>query len=315
MNIFNEAGGLAISTRLQQLSDRFRKDGALIYESQNIQFQPKWFPVIYTLHMRGPLSINGLSEEISYSHPSTIVLLKELEKEGLIFSYKDEKDERKRMVDMTDTARALVKEMEPVWNRIRRVVEVITDNANNLLMAMEDVEYQLNKNGFLDRYLELTKTELANEIKIVHYDREYSKAFYDLNFEWISEIYEVEPEDEKVLSDPEQYYLKEGGAILMALYDGLPVGTCALKNVAEGIFELSKMAVTKTMRGKRIGELLGRETLNEAKRLGAKKVILYSNRQGSATGINLYKKLGFKEVELTGQNFKRADIKMEIEME
>lgn len=154
--------------------------------------------------------------------------------------------------------------------------------------------------------------ETTSAIKIVDYTKEHAKAFYDLNYSWISDAYEVEPEDEKVLEDPEKYYLKDGGAILMALYQNEPVGTCALKWGGPGVVEMSKMTVSKEMRGKKIGDLLGNAVIEKARELGAQKIILYSNRKGSAAGINLYKKLGFVEVPLTGHNFKRADIKMEL---
>lgn len=46
MNVINEAGILAISTRLHRLSEQLRKDGALIYQTFGIDFELKWFPVI-----------------------------------------------------------------------------------------------------------------------------------------------------------------------------------------------------------------------------------------------------------------------------
>lgn len=312
MNIFNELGGLAISTRLQQLSDQFRKDGALIYKANNIDFEPKWFPVIYALHVKPALSILELSEEIRYAHPSTITLLKELEKEGLIESFKDAKDERKRMVRLTEKAQLLVHKMQPIWKAMRKAAEDITNTANNLLQAMDETEYQLKKEGFFDRYQRLSQEETTSAVQIVDYRTEHAKAFYDLNYAWISDAYEVEPEDEKVLEDPEKYYLKDGGAILIALYQGEVVGTCALKQGEPGIVEMSKMTVSKEMRGKKIGDLLGNAVIDKARESGAQKIILYSNKKGSAAGINLYRKLGFIEVPLTGHNFKRADIKMEL---
>jgi DNA-binding MarR family transcriptional regulator len=312
MNLFNETGALAISTRLQRLSDQFRKDGAIIYQSNQIEFEPKWFPVIYALHLKPALSILELSEEIGYAHPSTIGLLKELEKEGLVESFKDSRDERKRMVRLTEKAIDMVSRMQPVWNKMKLVAEEITNTANNLLLAIDEAEYQLKREGFYDRYQRLTQKEMDAAIRIVDYKPEFAKAFYDLNYAWISDTYEVEPEDEKVLSDPENYYLSSGGAILMALYGDKPVGTCALKQAGEGIVEMSKMTVSKEMRGKKLGELLGKAIVEKAREIGAEKVILYSNRKGSAAGINLYHKLGFTEVPLTGHNFKRADIKMEL---
>ncbi|MCE7064245.1 GNAT family N-acetyltransferase [Dyadobacter sp. CY326] len=165
---------------------------------------------------------------------------------------------------------------------------------------MNEAEYQLENE------------ETNSAIKIVDYTPEHAKAFYDLNYAWISESYDVEPEDEKVLADPEKYYLEDGGAILIALYNEEPVGTCALKWGEPGVVEMSKMTVSKEMRGKKIGDLLGYAVIEKARQLGAEKLILYSNKKGSAAGINLYRKLGFIEVPLTGHNFKRADIKMEL---
>ena len=83
MNVIDQAGILAISTRLQRLSDQIRKDAVLIYQAHQIDFQPKWFPVIYALHVRKMMSVVEMATEIGYSHPSTISLLKELEKERL----------------------------------------------------------------------------------------------------------------------------------------------------------------------------------------------------------------------------------------
>jgi len=98
------------------------------------------------------------------------------------------------------------------------------------------------------------------------------------------------------------------------LYRDEPVGTCALKWSGEGVVEMSKMTVSKKMRGKKIGDLLGIAIIKKAREIGAEKVILYSNKKGSAAGINLYRKLGFVEVPLVGADYKRADIKMELDL-
>ncbi len=87
-NAIDSSGVLAISTRLQRLSDRLRKDGQRIYEAHGVAFEPKWFPVIYTLLRRSPMSVVELAQEIGYAHPSTISLLKELEKNKWIRSKK-----------------------------------------------------------------------------------------------------------------------------------------------------------------------------------------------------------------------------------
>jgi len=155
MNIIDEIGILAISTRLQRLSEQLRKDGALIYKSFDIDFEPKWFPVIYTLHIKEMLSVVEIAAEIGYSHPSTISLLKELEKQKIISSKKDKLDERKRLIVLTAKGKDLVVKMQPVWTIMKNALNEITDNQNNLLKAIEETEQKLASQGFFQRISEL----------------------------------------------------------------------------------------------------------------------------------------------------------------
>jgi len=74
---------------------------------------------------------------------------------------------------------------------------------------------------------------------------------------------------------------------------------------------LAKMTVAEKARGLKIGEKLGWAALERAQKLGAKRVFLYSNTK-AYQAINLYFKLGFRVVGLDSQEFKRANIQMEI---
>ncbi|HEX9512186.1 MAG TPA: MarR family transcriptional regulator [Puia sp.] len=151
MNAINQAGILAISTRLQRLSDQLRKDGLLIYKANGIDFEPKWFPVVYTLHIKPVLSVVEIAAEIGYSHPSTISLLKELEKQKLIRSGRDKADERKRLIRLTDKGKVLVEQMQPVWKIMTAAVTELTDTANNLMRAIDEVEEQMKRQSFSQR--------------------------------------------------------------------------------------------------------------------------------------------------------------------
>jgi DNA-binding MarR family transcriptional regulator len=157
MNIIDEIGILALSTRLQRLSEQLRKDGALVYKSFDIDFEPKWFPVIYTLHIKEMLSVVEIANEIGYSHPSTISLLKELEKLKMISSKKDKSDERKRLIVLTPKGKELVVKMQPVWTIMKNTLAEIADNQNNLLKAIEEAEQKLATQGFFQRVSELNR--------------------------------------------------------------------------------------------------------------------------------------------------------------
>lgn len=159
MNIIDESGILAISTRLQRLSEQLRKDGALFYKSYGIDFEPKWFPVIYTLYYKDVLSVVEIANEIGYTHPSTISLLKELEKQKLIRSKKDKIDERKRLIQLTSKGQELIEQMRPVWDVMKKVLSDIADNQNNLLQAINEAENKIMHQSFLQRALQLKSEE------------------------------------------------------------------------------------------------------------------------------------------------------------
>lgn len=154
MNVINEAGILALSTRLQRLSEQLRRDGALIYKNFGIEFEPKWFPVIFALNQKEVLSVVEIANEIGYTHPSTISLLKELEKKGLIKSKKDKSDERKRLILLTPKGVELVGQIQPIWELVASVLEEISDNENHLLKAIEEAEAKIANQTFFQRALQ-----------------------------------------------------------------------------------------------------------------------------------------------------------------
>ncbi|HHC78892.1 MAG TPA: GNAT family N-acetyltransferase, partial [Flavobacteriia bacterium] len=78
-------------------------------------------------------------------------------------------------------------------------------------------------------------------------------------------------------------------------------------------YELSKMAVSPTYQGLKIGQLLLRHCIDFAKNKGWKELLLYSNTV-LENAIYIYKKLGFVEVELVDSPYQRSDIKMALKL-
>ncbi|MBO9632827.1 MAG: GNAT family N-acetyltransferase [Chitinophagaceae bacterium] len=150
------------------------------------------------------------------------------------------------------------------------------------------------------------------KISVVSYQPEYRKDFDNLNRAWIEKYFRIEPADDHILLDPEATVIDPGGSILIALENEMAVGVVGLKKIADAEFELIKMAVSEDHHGKGIGGILCKAIIEEASRLGARKVILYSNTR-LLPALSLYRKLGFVEVPLEPDNdYVRSDIKMEL---
>ncbi|WP_228479095.1 MarR family winged helix-turn-helix transcriptional regulator [Flavobacterium soyangense] len=73
-----------------------------------LNFEPKWFPIIYTLNVRKSVNVVELANEIRYTHPSTILLLKEFEKNKLIKSQKGKVDQRKCIITLSAKGKDLL---------------------------------------------------------------------------------------------------------------------------------------------------------------------------------------------------------------
>lgn len=310
-NIIDTAGYLAISTRLQRLADTLRRDGAQIYQYFGIEFEPKFWPVLYTLSKKSPLGILDLANEIGYAHPSVIALVREMEQKKWIRSVKDKADSRRRMLSLSPLALDLVAKMEPVWDVIKAALEEIGEGETPLLRAIEEVEERIYRESFSETAKRIARNRAENSVRIIDYEPRHQEAWENLNLAWISKDFEVEDIDRETLGKPEHYFIKDGGAVLLAEKDGEIIGTVALQPFGNANFELAKMTVAEKARGLKIGEKLCAAALDRARQLGAKRVFLYSNTK-AYQAINLYFKLGFRVVGLDSQEFKRANIQMEI---
>jgi len=153
-----------------------------------------------------------------------------------------------------------------------------------------------------------------NPVKVIDYRPEHQPYFENLNRQWIETLFTMEPLDEWVLTNPDKAILEPGGAILMAEYEGMVVGTAGLRKVDEYSFEFTKMAVNENFRRRGIAEAICYACFHKAKALGAERVILYSNTK-NAGAIKMYEKIGFHHVQVESGVYKRANVKMVIDID
>jgi ribosomal protein S18 acetylase RimI-like enzyme len=153
------------------------------------------------------------------------------------------------------------------------------------------------------------------KIDIISFENQYATYFYDLNIEWLQTYFCVEPYDKEVLSNPEKYIINKGGHIFFAKLDNQIVGTVALMPIeSDGLFELTKMAVSPKHRGFKIGQELMQHCIAFSKSIGLAELILYSNTT-LENAIYIYRKYGFVELPLEPDTpYKRSDIKMLLKL-
>ncbi len=139
-------------------------------------------------------------------------------------------------------------------------------------------------------------------------------AFRTLNEEWIALYFTLEARDVETLGDPETTILRKGGSVFMICADTLPVGCAALIPMGEGVYELSKMAISPQFRGHGLGRRLILHVIAQARLLGATSLFLGSNTR-LAAAVHLYESVGFCHVLpdcLPPNPYSRANVFMQM---
>jgi DNA-binding MarR family transcriptional regulator/N-acetylglutamate synthase-like GNAT family acetyltransferase len=295
MDFLKELGYLAVASRMKGLTDRLLRGGSEAYRYLGLDFEPRWFTLFYLLSTESSsLSIQEIADALKVSHPAVIQTAQILVKKGLVHSFQDEVDRRKRRLTLTPEGKELAAEITPAWNCFLAAVSELFDSAGmDMLEVIQKVEAELDKEEMGSRIIRKIKEMQSKAVEIVDFAPEHREAFRKLNEEWLKKYFTVEEDDDRLLRHPEEEIIAPGGAIFFARLEGKIVGTAALLKRDNETYEIAKMAVTPSAQGKQAGRLLAEAAITRAREKGAKKLILMTdNRLRAAVG--LYRKLGFR---------------------
>lgn len=296
MDLIRQLGPLALASRLRRLTEWFYKDGARIYREQAVDFEPRWFPLFYLLKESGPLPVTTAASLLGFSHPAINQIAGQMSRRGFLESVKDKKDERRHLLRLTKKGKAAASLLQPVWSDIKAAAnELLSEAGSDFLTGIGRIEDALNKSGMYERVTRRIKMRQLNEVEIIDYQPKFKRYFESLNLEWLKEYFSVEETDKIVISNPQGKVIKPGGFILFARLDGKIVGTAALIKHNKHIYELAKMAVTRGVRGRQVGRKLALSSIERAKKVGARQLVLLTSPQLTAA-YNLYRSLGFVEI-------------------
>ena len=130
-------------------------------------------------------------------------------------------------------------------------------------------------------------------VEIVTYTPELATYFYSINEQWVSDMFEMEEIDHQILSNPQKHIIDEGGQIWFAKNEKLGViGACAVKNVGNKWYELTKMGILESARGLKAGEALLQQVIKDCREFEYNTLFLLTNKKCEAA-IHLYEKNGF----------------------
>lgn len=313
MDFFEQLGPAALGSRLRRLSEQMTTQAAAVYALYHVPFEPRWFPVFYTVASQPDLHVGEIAERIGHTHAAVSQVLKELAKHDLVSVQRGEADQRRSIVTLTPTGASLWPALQQQATDVCQATEeLLTETRHNLWLAIGEMEYALSRRSLASRVKTIRDQRIAGQVRILDYAPEHQPIFKSLNTEWIERYFRLEAADLKALDHPDEYILQRGGHILLAEYNGQLVGTCALIKMSDDTYELAKMAVSPTAQGLGIGLRLGEAAVARARALGAARLYLESNTK-LGPALNLYHKLGFhKTISGPASPYERCNIQMEL---
>jgi len=151
-------------------------------------------------------------------------------------------------------------------------------------------------------------------MRIIDFEPRFAEAFRSLNEAWINRFFVMEAKDAEIIGDPKGGILDKGGHVFFALEDGRAVGCVALIPIADGGFEVAKMAVDEASQGRGHAKALMQACVDRARAVGANRLYLESNAVLTPARA-LYRAFGFKDLEPDRRpksRYARADVWMEL---
>jgi GNAT superfamily N-acetyltransferase len=153
-------------------------------------------------------------------------------------------------------------------------------------------------------------------MRIVPFEPSFAPAFKALNEAWIRRHFTLETKDAEILDDPAGKIVATGGQILFAVEDDAAVGCCALVPMADGGYELAKMAVAEAAQGRGYAKALLAAAIDVARAAGAPRIYLESNAV-LTPALTLYRRFGFADAPMerrVASPHARVDVWMELDL-
>lgn len=309
-DVIRDMGAGFLGSRLKRLGERMQAGAARVITAAGLEVQPAHMPLLVALDDR-PQTIGQLVQAVGISQPGVTRGVAQLAELGLVRA-ETGSDQRHRTISLTDDgAAAIVRAKLFVWPQVSEAVDkLLAGRSDELLTIIADVEDALAATP-LDQLAAQAQPEV---LSIREYSDDLAREFYDINAEWISDMFRMEATDRQTLENPRTSIIGAGGVVLFVEAAGMGIiGTCALQKTSATGFELTKMGVRKAARGLKAGEFLLNAVIHRALALGADPLYLLTNSRCGAA-IHLYEKLGFQHDQDImadyGARYARCDVAM-----
>lgn len=311
MSYYRELGRIGLGSTFKKMSDILYQQTNEIYERVGIDMEASCFPLLRVIAERGPMSLRDAENELGQSHALISQKATTLVNKGYITRKTDKNDKRFKALALTPKGRELMERAKPLWQQIdRHIAKWLHPYEQEFFKVMRTLDDSIQKHP-MTTILETHDQKPA--VEVVLYDDRYKEDFGRLNNEWLDKQFDRVPLDDELFADPKAAFVDKGGQVFYGLYEGIPIGTCALKITSSGL-ELCKMGVDPRYRGLGVGRKVLERAIEWATEQGFESIILITHDK-LESALHLYRKCGFVDVPITAEEMARYNNRCHLKME
>lgn len=141
------------TSRLKRLSDYLLYSTRDLYDELDIAIEPNWNLVIRLLQKNQQMTLMEIADQINFSHPAVVKIIKKMKKRGFVKTQPDQTDGRKQLLLLTPKALKQLPQLEQLWQTQIAVLTHLLKDSPNFLTELGHIEEQLKQQDYKQRVL------------------------------------------------------------------------------------------------------------------------------------------------------------------
>ena len=164
-DFIRELGYRALDNRLKRISDRMSHDTRKFFKQIDLDVEPSWHLIFKLLKENQSLTMAEIADQLGYTHPSMVVMLKKMTEKGYISSERDKRDKRKQNIRLTQKSYELLPKLEEIWASCELAIFKMLNEDLSIIPYLDQIEDSLKEIPFNERFYneyqkEHTKTDI-----------------------------------------------------------------------------------------------------------------------------------------------------------
>ena len=141
-DVVKSLGFLCLGTRMKRIGERLQADTQAIVDAMDLPVGAGQCPMLAAIDRLGPLTIGDLADALGITQPAVTRSVNQLVDLGYLAVKPAEDDQRRRIVDLTESGRDLVEHAKAaIWPRIEDAVrDLCGDLSGPLLEQLAAIE-------------------------------------------------------------------------------------------------------------------------------------------------------------------------------